>query len=75
MYADPKLFMMPLVALVIICALWRVEMAADRADRGVAPAHQGTVRLQPATGIRLAAVTVGTASLDAETSGQASAGN
>ena len=41
MYADPKLFMMPLVALVIICALWRAEMAADRADRGVAPAHQG----------------------------------
>ena len=72
MYADPKLFMMPLVALVIICALWRAEMAADH---GVTPAYQGTVRLQPATGIRLAAVTVGTASLDAETSGQASAGN
>jgi hypothetical protein len=73
MYADPKLFMMPLVALVIICGLWRAEMAADH---GVAPAHTGTVRLQPEDGIRLAAATVGVAgSLEAETSGQASAGN
>ena len=71
MYADPKLFMMPLVALVIICALWRAEMAADH---GVTPAYQGTVRLQPEAGIRLAAVTVGTASFEAETTGHA-AGN
>jgi len=73
MYADPKLFAMPLAALAIICGLWRAEMAADH---GVAPAYTGTVRLQPEAGIRMASVTVGTAAVrDIETSGQADASN
>jgi hypothetical protein len=72
MYADPKLFMMPLVALIIICALWRAEMAADH---GVVPAYTGTVRLQPEAGLRMASVTIGAAVRDTEMTGQASAGN
>lgn len=71
MYADPKLFMMPLVALAILYGLWRAEATADH---GVVPAYTGTVRVQADAGIRLAAATVGIASFDAETTGQ-SAGN